>query len=1044
MASDYEEIRSDNIKRYGTDIGRIGPMLLADRYDERTHFIFELLQNAEDALRRLRQPGNSRSVSFHLQQDALRVSHFGDAFTEADVRGICGIDESTKEINEIGRFGIGFKSVYAFTDRPQVHSGAEDFAIEEFVRPMAVRAIQRAADETVILIPFKHSLDAAYDEISNALLHIGASALLFLRHIGEISWRTELGASGQYLRESEDIDSNARRVTILGEQNGKDATDEEWLIFSRPVTATDGVEARPIEIAFSCLEDPVSRDRHIHPVERSPLVVFFPTAVETHLGFLVQGPYRTTPSRDNIPRDDAWNRSLVEQTAVLLRTSLCWLRDQHLLNTDVLRCLPLDSAKFSDDTMFAQLFAQTKDTLFTERLLPRDIEGFISAPNARLGRTRELRRLFDPAQLAALYGDEGELAWLTGDITQDRTPDLREYLIKELTVPEHAPDDIVRRFNSEFLEAQPDAWVQRLYEFLNGQPALHRLLPDIPILRLQDGSHVAPKTDGHVSAFLPTEATTGFPTVRVSVCTSEGAREFLLSLGLKEPDPVDDVIANVLPKYQAKSTDGIDDTEYATDISRILTAFRTDSQTQRKKLVYALASSRFVMSVDATKGSKHCVEPTRVYLATRRLRNLLDGAKGILFVDDSHSCLQGEEVRSLLEASGATRHLQPVPVLTSFSDEQKRSMRVEAGCEDCSGRESVYDTTLRGLESLLALLPDLDREAQATRAGLLWEALDELEDRRGKAAFAGTYHWSYVQQRTAAFAAAFVRRLNEARWVPDIDGTLHRPEFVSFHSLGWNGHPFLESVIHFNPPEVGVLAQKLGIEPGMIELLQEAGINTEEALRERLGLTARATEDADSTGPREDTHTEPRSKTGQTGGTGQGARTEAENGTGNAGATTHHEGANSRAFISYVAVHSENEETDPDALTHEKRMALEERAIEFILASEPAWQRTPANNAGYDLFRSDQRGETIYCEVKAMTGTLDDRPVGISRTQFDHSYKHGESFWLYIVEHAGSSGDARIVRIQDPAGNARTFTYDSGWRAIDAPHGFPNDDDKRD
>ena len=110
----------------------------------------------------------------------------------------------------------------------------------------------------------------------------------------------------------------------------------------------------------------------------------------------------------------------------------------------------------------------------------------------------------------------------------------------------------------------------------------------------------------------------------------------------------------------------------------------------------------------------------------------------------------------------------------------------------------------------------------------------------------------------------------------------------------------------------------------------------------------------------------------------------------------------------------------------------------------PAWQRTPANNAGYDLFRSDQRGETIYCEVKAMTRTLDDRPVGISRTQFEHAYKHGESFWLYIVEHAGSSGDARIVRIQDPAGNARTFTYDSGWRAISTPNTVSrSDDDKR-
>jgi hypothetical protein len=35
MPSNYEEISQDNEKRYGTEIGRIGQMLLADRYDDR-------------------------------------------------------------------------------------------------------------------------------------------------------------------------------------------------------------------------------------------------------------------------------------------------------------------------------------------------------------------------------------------------------------------------------------------------------------------------------------------------------------------------------------------------------------------------------------------------------------------------------------------------------------------------------------------------------------------------------------------------------------------------------------------------------------------------------------------------------------------------------------------------------------------------------------------------------------------------------------------------------------------------------------------------
>ena len=108
-------------------------------------------------------------------------------------------------------------------------------------------------------------------------------------------------------------------------------------------------------------------------------------------------------------------------------------------------------------------------------------------------------------------------------------------------------------------------------------------------------------------------------------------------------------------------------------------------------------------------------------------------------------------------------------------------------------------------------------------------------------------------------------------------------------------------------------------------------------------------------------------------------------------------------------------------------MDLEANAVDFIIAREFGWQRTPPHNPGYDLYQTDEAGNvTQWCEVKAMTGSLNDYPVGISRTQFDCAREHGEAYWLYIVESVGSD-NARILRIQDPAGKARTFTFDRGW-----------------
>ena len=152
-----------------------------------------------------------------------------------------------------------------------------------------------------------------------------------------------------------------------------------------------------------------------------------------------------------------------------------------------------------------------------------------------------------------------------------------------------------------------------------------------------------------------------------------------------------------------------------------------------------------------------------------------------------------------------------------------------------------------------------------------------------------------------------------------------------------------------------------------------------------------------------------------------GSRT-AETGTGNSVANR------GRKFHTYVGAHLDEEEPDEDGLDHETRLRLEEQAIKSILGKEPNLNRTLKNNPGFDLFEEGPDGEQIrWVEVKAMTGCLQDRDVGISHTQFDCAREHGDAYWLYIVEHASDENNCRIVQIKDPAGKARTFTFDRGW-----------------
>jgi hypothetical protein len=1064
MATDYIALREENVVGYGTRIPKIGGMLLANRYDKRTHFIFELLQNSEDALGRRKGWSGPREVRFILSEKELRISHYGAPFDAADVRGVCGIDESTKDYTSIGRFGIGFKSVYAFTDRPEVHSGDEAFAIESYVWPVAVQPRARNPEETLIILPLDNATAEDRAEIAQGLEQLGADALLFLRHVEEISWEVAGGSRGLYIRSAaKHLGDHVRQVTLLGEQVGKRDVEQSWLVFSKPALNGD----TPVgfaEIAFSLSKG--EKSLAVQPVTDAPLVVFFPTALKTDLGFLVQGPYRTTPSRDNVPAHDPWNMSLIEQTGDLLIEALKWFVVKRSLDTNTLECLPLDRAKFTG-TLLAPLFEKVVRALKSEALLPSASGDYISASQARLSRTQELRDLIQPDQLARLTASDAPVAWLSGDITADRTPRLRQYLMREFDLVEQTPDSLLLRLPAEFLTSQSDGWIVRLYRFLGNLPAVARHIRarGVPLIRLDDGSHVEVFLHGQPQAFLPSTTATGFPTVRRSVCREADIRTFLRSLGLTEPDPVDDVIRNILPSYKSAR----EDHTYAADIARILHAFRTDSESQKEKLKAALRITPFVKAVDAGSGAAFLVYPGHVYLAAARLKELFAGAAGVLIVDDSYECLRGEDVRELLEACGATRHLFPTDAPNSLLPHERRALRREAGEERANSEGTVQDYHIRGLQSLLKLLPSLPLADQLKRASLLWEALIELEDRRGRAVFSGAYSWTYYYTRHVAFDSLFIRTLNNTAWIPGPDGKLELPESVPFDSLKWRRSPFIESKINFKKPIVEELAKEVGIDLDVLALLKRHNLTSMAELLSRLDVDdldiealsehSPTTDPVATYSPRTESHNDRaaspasqpfrageshvKSESADNGGDNAPTRPanndnapddsvgdEGSGMRGVSGARMNQKGRQ-RRFVSYVVAEPDEESADPDGLDHQARLALETRAIAIIRAREPLLQLTPAGNPGFDLVESDLAGEPQrWIEVKAMAGCLEDRPVGLSSVQFNFARQHGDQHWLYVVEHAGDAERARIVKIQNPAGRVGTFTFDHGWVSI--------------
>ena len=105
--------------------------LLAGHYSDSNHFVYELLQNAEDA--------RAAIVVIEYHEDKLIFYHDGKPFDEGDVKGVSSMLMGTKDKNDastIGKFGMGFKSVFKYTCQPEVYSDDEAFRIENYLLPV--------------------------------------------------------------------------------------------------------------------------------------------------------------------------------------------------------------------------------------------------------------------------------------------------------------------------------------------------------------------------------------------------------------------------------------------------------------------------------------------------------------------------------------------------------------------------------------------------------------------------------------------------------------------------------------------------------------------------------------------------------------------------------------------------------------------------------------------------------------------------------------------------------------------------------------------
>ncbi len=809
MPADYDEIRAENVARYGWDTAVLE--LLGQLYSERTHFIFELIQNAEDA--------RATDLTFTLFADRLEVRHDGRDFTVADVRAICGVGQGTKtdDLTQIGQFGIGFKAVYAYTDSPRIHSGAENFRIENYVRPYPAEPLGQPAAETVFVFPFDRAevpAAIAGPEISAALANIGAETLLFLRNIERIAVGGPAAASRVLARASAPRTGSSRRVSLSGGRR-RGRADEEWFVWERGLT-TLGYPDQRVEIAF--MARAALDSSRLTAREASPLVVFFPTQKETFLGFVIQGPYRTTPARDNVPEHDEWNRALVRETATLLAEVLTELRDEGLLTVEVLQALPLDVAHFGPDSMFRALFEQARATLEREAMIPAADGGYRGVRELKLADEAGVRDLLMPDLLGPLYGEDEAITFASDAISEIQTPVLWRYLRADAGLDEVTPEAVVARLSAGFLAGRSDDWIVSFYRFLYRHPALWpeparegdvaALARSSPIIRLEDGSQVVPfDPRGRPAAYLPGPAETEFATVRRGVAQHPDARQFLTAIGFSEPDIVAEVLDHVLPRYADAEAETLDAAQHDADIELVARALDEASLASREQLLDRLRQTTFLVGENAATGEQRLMRPGDLYQRTKALESYFDGNPEIWLAADGYGPWL-TQLRRMGVREAVRIEARPADELgyVSIADEFARHERGVAGFDPSA--------SIDGLEYALG---NPNRE----RSEYIWNALLVPSRHLLAGVVEQSHRLEFADSRREHLLSPIGAAARAAAWLPAADGTFRRPAELAVADLppSYQRDDVLADALEMTRPVLEEASRQLGLPPDFLRRL---------------------------------------------------------------------------------------------------------------------------------------------------------------------------------------------------------------------------------
>ncbi|SPN98451.1 uncharacterized protein DNG_01495 [Cephalotrichum gorgonifer] len=320
----------EQIGNNAADLESALKVLSNDLYQTATHFLLELIQNADDNFYTVEVP----TLSISYSKGRVRIDCNERGFSKKNIEAICRICKSTKSGNSksagfVGEKGIGFKAVFKVASTVWISSGHYSFRFDRDAHLGMIAPIwdkfPEKPKEGCTSIYLKLAKDCDERHIIDELRLFDEKILIFLRRLR----RLEIDVKSGPIALRKPIITKPFE-TILSRQGGSSEQASDMVLMNNGVkkhyfvwrhlakrmpkdSRRPGISKSEVVLVFPHTGP---NEHQVRPIIQEQSVYAFLPIRKAGFNFLLQADFLLSANREDVHVDSAWNKSLASAVAV--------------------------------------------------------------------------------------------------------------------------------------------------------------------------------------------------------------------------------------------------------------------------------------------------------------------------------------------------------------------------------------------------------------------------------------------------------------------------------------------------------------------------------------------------------------------------------------------------------------------------------------------------------------------------------------------------------------------------------------------------------